>query len=133
MNVRANFVNSKTETMYETILSVEGGEKKSSGRAVPKKGNCCICYEMKVDSLLYRYFLAFEAKTSPHNIFELFISKLVLVKLSHYVGHVHLQMARISGSKLSRFYYFEVILTRFNVYKHTSFLGVRKMDIHHKQ
>ncbi|GMN27589.1 hypothetical protein TIFTF001_050475 [Ficus carica] len=33
---------------------MEGRENKSSGRAVPKKGNCCICYEMKVDSLLYR-------------------------------------------------------------------------------
>ncbi|GMN56113.1 hypothetical protein TIFTF001_025228 [Ficus carica] len=41
-------------SMKQEVHSVEGGEKKSSGRAVPKKGNCCICYEMKVDSLLYR-------------------------------------------------------------------------------
>lgn len=40
-------------SMKQGVHSVEG-EKKSSGRALPKKGNCCICYEMKIDSLLYR-------------------------------------------------------------------------------
>ncbi|RDX89692.1 Protein neuralized, partial [Mucuna pruriens] len=36
-----------------TVKKEKKKEKKSHNR-VPKKGNCCICYEMKVDSLLYR-------------------------------------------------------------------------------
>lgn len=34
-------------------ITVKKEEKKSNNRT-PKKGNCCICYEMKVDSVLYR-------------------------------------------------------------------------------
>ncbi|KAK7329394.1 hypothetical protein VNO77_23560 [Canavalia gladiata] len=39
--------------MNQEVHTVKKEEKKSHNRA-PKKGNCCICYDMKVDSLLYR-------------------------------------------------------------------------------
>ncbi|WVZ19905.1 hypothetical protein V8G54_007227 [Vigna mungo] len=42
------------QTMKVEINSVEKEEKKSRNRTPKKKGNCCICYEVKVDSVLYR-------------------------------------------------------------------------------
>lgn len=41
---------------YEIIITVRGmGNNLPDG--APKKRCCCICYEMQVDSLLYRYVL----------------------------------------------------------------------------
>ncbi|XP_027339004.1 GATA zinc finger domain-containing protein 7-like [Abrus precatorius] len=41
------------KSMNREVHTVKNEEKKPHNKA-PKKGNCCICYEMKVDSLLYR-------------------------------------------------------------------------------
>ncbi|KAL5158211.1 Protein neuralized [Glycine soja] len=41
------------QSMKQEVQTVKKEEKKSNNRT-PKKGNCCICYEMKVDSVLYR-------------------------------------------------------------------------------
>ncbi|KAL2340117.1 hypothetical protein Fmac_008057 [Flemingia macrophylla] len=41
------------QSMNQVVHPVKKEENKSHNRA-PKKGNCCICYEMKVDSVLYR-------------------------------------------------------------------------------
>lgn len=37
-------------------------KKKRNSSGLTKKGNCRICNEAKIDSLLYRYLLAFKAK-----------------------------------------------------------------------
>jgi len=41
------------QTMKQQVHSVKKEEKKPRSRT-PKKGNCCICYEVKVDTVLYR-------------------------------------------------------------------------------
>ncbi|KAG6696263.1 hypothetical protein I3842_09G139600 [Carya illinoinensis] len=41
------------QSMKQEVHSVRG-EGKRSYEGAPKTGNCCICYEMQVDSLLYR-------------------------------------------------------------------------------
>ncbi|GMH31031.1 hypothetical protein Nepgr_032874 [Nepenthes gracilis] len=54
MDMQVSMQNSIRKEVSAALYHSEREEKKESNKKEPKKGTCCICYERKVDSLLYR-------------------------------------------------------------------------------